>query len=270
MRFIEHCVSNSHAKNREMGVAGSKPNTNKRLTRKASSSPKYPPSPRSNRKTSSNRSSFSQVYFDPALPIWTKRIQPALVGRERAIFYFAESAAPGILVSHKVFRWFDSHWYDLTDFCQGQLDTERARLRFRYVKTNINMEREYGANFNYSAGRPRTESPRFERFVEYADNTIALCIRADGLVEGFAILDADDDSLKVDVICVGPKKTGVGRIMMEDFKRFAVATGRQTIELTAVPTAVGFYEKLGFSRTEEEYEEGDDVEMAWTSDTLTK
>lgn len=261
-----------------MGVTGSKPrpNTNRRLTRKASTSPKYPPapqpSPRSNRKTSSNRSAFGQVYFDPTLPIWTKRIQPALAGRERAIFYFAESAAPGVLVSHKVFRWFDSHWYDLTDFCQGQLDTGRARMRFRYVKTNINMEREYGPNFDYSMGRPRTESPRFEHFVEYADNTIALCIRADGLVEGFAILDMDDDSMKVDVICVGPKKTGVGRIMMEDFKRFAVATGRQTIELTAVPTAVGFYEKLGFRRTddEEDDDEGDDVDMEWTSDTLTK
>ena len=266
-----------------MGVAGSKPrpNANRRLTRKASSSPKYPPAPPpSPRKTSSNRSrrsssvSFSQVYFDPTLPIWTKRIQPALVGRERAIFYFANSKhykrAPEVLVSSKVFRWFDLHWYDLTDFCKGQLDTEKSRMRFRFIKSQYEMEQEYGQNVNYNI--PNTESPRFEDYVEYADNTIALCIRADGLVEGFAILDAEHQSLKVDVICVGPKKSGVGRIMMEDFKHFAVATGHRTIELTAVPTAVGFYKKLGFKSVEddededeEDEDEGDDVDMEWVA-----
>jgi hypothetical protein len=259
-----------------MGVAGSKPrpNTNRRLTRKASSpSPVYPRAPPpSPRKTSSNRSrrsssvSFSQVYFDPTLPVWTKYIQPALVGRERAIFYFANSKhykrAPEVLVSSKVFRWFDLHWYDLTDFCKGQLDTEKSRMRFRFIKSQYEMEQTYDANVNYNI--PNTESPRFEDYVEYADNTIALCIRADGLIEGFAILDAEHQSLKVDVICVGPKKSGVGRIMMEDFKRFTVATGHRTIELTAVSTAVGFYKKLGFVPVAEE-DEDEDIDMVWTA-----
>lgn len=273
-----------------MGVTGSKP-TPKRLTRKVL--PKAPPpSPRSltpfsNRKTSSSRSStpisFDQVYFDKSLAIWTKRIQPALVDRKRAIFYFANSShykrIPKVIISQKIFRWFDLHWNALTDFCSGTLDTQKARMRFRYLKSQYEMEQQYGPNFNYNI--PITSSPRFERFVEYADNTIVLCIRADGLVEGFAILDMEDDSMKVGVICVGPKKTGIGRIMMEDFKRFAVASGYKSIQLTAVPSAVGFYEKLGFVSKDEEEEdkededdeedeedeeddENDDVDMEWT------
>lgn len=259
-----------------MGVTGSKPrpNTNRRLTRKASfPSPVYPRAPPpSPRKTSSNRSrqsnslSSSQVYFDTTLTIWAKHIQPALVGRDRGIFYFVNSKyykrAAEDLVSSKVFRWFDLHWYDLTDFCKGQLDTNTARMRFRFVKSHYEMEQEYGQNVNYNL--PNTESPRFERYVDYADNTIALCIRADGLVEGFAILDAEDQKLKVDVICVGPKKTGVGRIMMEDFKRLVIENTQQIIELTAVPSAVGFYEKLGFKSLGNEGE-NEDVDMVWTA-----
>ena len=71
-----------------------------------------------------------------------------------------------------------------------------------------------------------------------------------------AYLRAEDigDMLHIGRVCVEEnlRKQGLGRKLLEFLENYAKDKGFSAIELSAVDTAVGFYEKLGFV-TEGEY-----------------
>lgn len=247
-----------------MGAKGSKPSHKPPVPRVSSSSNRRTRK-NSNKSASANTNTttnYNAIYFDKTLSVWTTHMQPELTKKKRAIFFFTESEwtphASRAILSRKVLRWFDIHWYSLLEFCAGQVDDDRARLRFRGVPYEALQQ-------NYTSDNmPRTESERFSEYVEY-DRSVALCVRADGLVEGFALFEHEaSGDIVVDVICTGTKGRGVGRTLMLALKDHATASGGTAIRLTAVPSAVGFYLRLGFRPEEErEYRDRDDVDMVW-------
>jgi hypothetical protein len=182
------------------------------------------------------------LYFDRRIPEWAI-VEKYLKYHKRAIFFFTETHetqyTDNTIVSRPVFRWFDSHWDTLLAFCENELETEKARLRFRDVeRSNI-----YGSN---SSNLPRTESPRFSPYVNYNRN-LALCIRNDGRIEGFMLIAMGySDNVELDVLCTGPKGVGIGKLLIRALKRHTLLAGRNAITLTAVPSAISFYRSQGF------------------------
>ncbi len=205
------------------------------------------------------------LYFDRTLPVWTK-IEKYLTTKEkdRAVFFFSEDAesryTTSTIVNRPVFRWFDKHWNSIMNFCgNSDIDTDKARLRFRGEPyANIRQNR----NSSPSSATPTTSSPRFSPYVNY-DRNLALCIRVDGLIEGFMLItDGVDGDLELDVICSGKRGKGIGRLMVQTLKKYTVAAKRESITLTAIASSIGFYKKLGFKATEEKAV-GEDTDMEW-------
>lgn len=185
------------------------------------------------------RPTAGSIYFDRSLPAWSI-VEKYLKYHKRAIFFFTETPetqfTPNTIVSRPVIRWFDKHWDTLLAFCEDELETEKARLRFR------NVDRMY----MNSSDTPRTESPRFSPYVSY-DRNLALCIRADGRIEGFMLITLGyQNDVELDVLCTGPKGAGIGALLIRALKRHTVAAGRKAITLTAVPSAIPFYKSQGF------------------------
>lgn len=75
------------------------------------------------------------------------------------------------------------------------------------------------------------------------------CIYEDGKL--LAYLRAEDigDMLHIGRVCVEEKirKKGLGRKLLEFIENYAKDNGFLAVELSAVDTAVGFYEKCGFT-----------------------
>jgi hypothetical protein len=264
-----------------MGVTSSK-----RTTRKATPSPNRRKTASQKKESSSDKRistppqvskatlalfqpevSLTSLYFDRSIPVWTK-IEQYLKknNKDRAVFFFSEDAGSryttSTIVNRPVFRWFDKHWNSIMNFCgNSDIDTDKARLRFRgepyqNIRENRNTEDE---------DTPRTSSPRFSPYVNY-DRNLALCIRVDGLIEGFMLItDGSHGDLELDVICSGKRGKGIGKLMIQTLKKYTVAAKRESITLTAIASSVGFYKKLGFNATEEEEEEaaGEDLDMEW-------
>lgn len=250
-----------------MGTTCSKASGCKRVTRKNQTPSPSPLTPKDHRRASSNyrintpstkntrralffpkQQSFTKLYFDRSIPAWAT-IASAFAGSDspaRAIFFFAEKEdakyTDATIVSRPVFRWFDSHWSMIMSFCESRLDSIPARKRFRQVDI-------YDEDYN----RPATPSPRFSPDVTYTRN-LALCIRADGLIEGFMLLTTDEDedydegenALILDVLCTGPKGSGIGNSMMAALKGYAAEAEYSAITLESVASAVSFYKKQGF------------------------
>lgn len=264
-----------------MGVTSSKATT--RTTRKAST---LSPNQRKTVSSSSNKRistppqvstatlamfqpeiSLTSLYFDRTLPLWAK-IEKYLTtnNKDRAVFFFSEDAGSryttSTIVSRPVLRWFDIHWHTIMNFCgNSDIDTEKARLRFRDEPYyNIRQNR----NNSPTSATPTTSSPRFSPYVNYNRN-LALCIRADGLIEGFMLItDGFDGDLELDVICSGKRSKGIGRLMIQTLKKYVVAAKRDSITLTAIPSSVGFYRKLGFKAVDsKEGAAGEDMDMIW-------
>jgi L-amino acid N-acyltransferase YncA len=267
---------------REMGVTSSKAVT--RTTRKAST-----PSP--NRRQSIVRERFStpsdkrvssplpaapppsprlspaalnSLYFDRTIPIWAKIDQYLTKNdKDRAVFFFCDNAGykytKTTIVSRPVVRWFDIHWNSIMNFCSGtDISTDKARMRFR-GDPYYSLHRDSSEN----AQTPNTSSPRFSDVVEYERN-IALCIRADGLIEGFMLISKGyRGDMELDVICTGKRGKGIGKLMVQTLKKYTTSAGLTSITLTAITSSVGFYKKLGFKVIGSEAEE-DDIEMIWT------
>jgi GNAT superfamily N-acetyltransferase len=222
-----------------------------------------PPSPRL------SPAALNSLYFDRSLPIWAKIDQYLTKNdKDRAVFFFAENAqsryTKSTIVSRPVLRWFDIHWYPIMRFCgNADIATDKARMRFRgdpYY--NIQQNR----NSDTASATPTTSSPRFSDVVEYERN-IALCIRADGLIEGFMLITKGyRGDLELDVICSGKHGKGIGKLMVQTLKKYTTSAGLDSITLTAIASSVGFYRKLGFKAMDSEEEAaGDDMDMIWTA-----
>jgi GNAT superfamily N-acetyltransferase len=212
---------------------------------------------------------MGSLFFDRGLPIWAK-IEKYLTthDKDRAVFFFAEDAraryTKSTIVSRPVIRWFDIHWDHIMSFCgDSEIADDKARLRFRGdVYANIREDR----GSNASSSTPRTSSSRFSDYVRY-DRNVALCIRADGLIEGFMLItDGYRGDMELDVICSGKRGKGVGRLMVQTLKKYAVSAGKKSITLTAIRSSIGFYKKLGFKMVNPEGDDGyDDMDMIWIS-----
>jgi hypothetical protein len=267
-----------------MGVASSKTT---RMTRKSSSSDRRhratykferfstpspqrvssplpaapPPSPRL------TPAAMGSLFFDRGLPIWTK-IEKYLTthNKDRAVFFFAGDAhsryTKSTIVSRPIFRWFDKHWSIIMNFCgDADIATDKARLRFRGEPyANIRQNR----NSNTASSTPTTSSPRFSPYASYERN-IALCIRADGLIEGFMLLTKGyRDDMELDVICSGKRGKGIGKLMVQTLKKYTTSADCDSITLTAIRSSIGFYKKLGFKAMNSSDDDGyDDIDMIW-------
>lgn len=249
--------------------------------------PRYTDTTRKNTKSSSKRnvkrnsctqkrnnntnSSFEQIYFNNKLAVWKEITQSFKESEKiRDVFFFSEDEGTvGVLVSRPVLRWFDSHWDSIMSFCEKELSTNKARLRFRtveqpdeYSQEEENISENENENIPEEENFPTTPSPRFSPFVTY-ERIVALCIRKDGLIEGFMLLEKGwRDDIELDVICTGPKKKGIGKVLITKLKEFTTKQGLTSITLTAVPNAIPFYEKQGFIVVRQRGVR-DDAEMIW-------
>jgi ribosomal protein S18 acetylase RimI-like enzyme len=202
-------------------------------------------------------SDFARLYFDKTIPVWSDIEKVLKVGdTDRHVFFFAESGntvyTENTLVSRPVFRWFDANWSTVMEFCESKLNTTTAYKRFRTVD-NI-----YGEDYE-------------SEDIAYTNRNLALCINANGRIEGFMLVatteDADDfdegeNALKLDVICTGPKGRGIGKYMVEALKEYAEEAGYFAITLDSVTSAVSFYKGLGFEEIPNKNMQ-DTVEMIW-------
>jgi N-acetylglutamate synthase-like GNAT family acetyltransferase len=81
-----------------------------------------------------------------------------------------------------------------------------------------------------------------------------IAVNKEGYIEGFAILNhsvynqagVPVRSISISELCSGVKRGGVGRRLVEKCIEFARAFGCKKVELSSVPTAIEFYEKMGF------------------------
>jgi hypothetical protein len=220
-----------------------------------------PPSPRL------SPAALNSLYFDRSLPIWTN-INKYLTtnNKDRAVFFFSETAesryTKSTIVSRPVIRWFDIHWHAIMNFCgDSDISTDKARMRFRGEPyANIQQNRDSDT----ASATPTTSSPRFSPYVNY-DRNIALCIRADGLIEGFMLITKGyRGDMELDVICTGKRGKGIGRLMVQVLKKYTKNAGLNSITLTAIKSSVGFYKKLGFKAIDSKEEAaGDDMDMIW-------
>jgi GNAT superfamily N-acetyltransferase len=200
---------------------------------------------------------YAKLYFDKRIPVWSDIAAVLKEGEtERHVFFFAEMEdtkyTEATLVSRTVFRWFDAHWDTIMEFCESKLDTTAAYRRFRTVG-NI-----YGEDY-------KSED------ISYTNRNLALCIHSSGRIEGFMLIatteDADDfdegeNTVKLDVLCTGPKGRGVGKYMMEALKEYAEEAEYAGITLESVTSAVSFYKGLGFEEIPNTNTMGT-VEMIW-------
>jgi GNAT superfamily N-acetyltransferase len=222
--------------------------------------PAPPPSPRL------SPAAVGSLFFDKSLPVWTIIKEYLMThDKDRAVFFFAEDAqtqyTESTIVSRAVLRWFDIQWKSIIGFCgDADIADNKARLRFRGDPyADIYRER----NSDASSSAPRTSSSRFSDYVTYYRN-IALCIRADGLIEGFMLITKGyRGDIELDVVCAGKRNRGIGKMMIQALKKYAISADIPTITLTAIPTSIGFYQKLGF-RAMGPTGRGD-LDMIWTA-----
>lgn len=80
----------------------------------------------------------------------------------------------------------------------------------------------------------------FLHFTLYEDDKILACLRAN---ENGNLLHMGRFAVVKDL-----RKKGYGKILMEKLCEYAKENGFDGVELSAVETAVGFYEKMGFSK----------------------
>jgi hypothetical protein len=198
-----------------------------------------PPIPNATRALFQPRPPPGALYFDRRIPEWTI-VETYLKYHNRAIFFFTETLGsqftPNTIVSRSVFRWFDRHWHTLLAFCENELEADKARSRFRDVE-HMYMN---------SSNSLRTNSSSFSPYVSYTRN-LALCIRADGRIEGFMLTTMGyQNDIELDVLCTGPKGAGIGKLLIRALKRHTLLAGRNAITLTAVPSAIPFYRSQGF------------------------
>lgn len=90
--------------------------------------------------------------------------------------------------------------------------------------------------------------PRERHFAMQVDNETVACVVIRPLGQGV---------VKLRQMAVEPARqgTGIGRGLLEGVEKILVADELDRIELNARDSAVGFYEKLGFSKVGEEFVE---------------
>lgn len=78
-------------------------------------------------------------------------------------------------------------------------------------------------------------------------------VRDDSIL-GWCALQPGDRTASIEACWVRPgyARRGIGRLLVEDALRIAGELGRTAVRVVSDPNAVGFYEKLGFSRIGDE------------------
>ena len=80
----------------------------------------------------------------------------------------------------------------------------------------------------------------FLHFTLWEEDSIIACLRAN---ENGKLLHMGRFAVQKEL-----RKKGYGRILIEKLMEYAKENGYSGVELSAVETAVGFYEKMGFSK----------------------
>lgn len=71
-------------------------------------------------------------------------------------------------------------------------------------------------------------------------------VNAKGKMVGFALIEVKKPTMKIHLIATKPGR-GIGKVLMERIIRDAKRSRYQVVFFDAVPSAVGFYQKLGFA-----------------------
>jgi GNAT superfamily N-acetyltransferase len=242
-----------------MGAKPSKPGSSRRIeltqTRKRVSPPKHE-SPKNatrrndhrnglriripKRSSDGTRSSSEPraLYFDHTLPPWRKIHRDFEEDQEAKYFvymfydptdYWASVEDDDYLIpSGIVMRWADKHFDKLISFCSGEISAESALRRYR----------------------DGDEEP------EAYGPALLLAIQRSGRILGFATVEGWDSKTPTLMdICVDKKGRGVGSDIIETFMTYAQARGARDLDLSAVKSAVPFYQRLGFTFKSRDFEE---------------
>jgi GNAT superfamily N-acetyltransferase len=188
---------------------------------------------RAPRRSSNGTRSSSEpraLYFDHTLPPWRKIHRDFEEDQDAKYFvymfydptdYWASVEDDDYLIpSGIVMRWADKHFDKLISFCSGEISAESALKRYR----------------------DGDEEP-----ATY-ESSLLLAIQRSGRILGFATVEGWDSKTPTLMdICVDKKGRGVGSDLIETFMTYAQARGARDLDLSAVESAVPFYQRLGFT-----------------------
>ncbi len=224
------------------------------------------------------RKNSARIYIAKNLHVWPY-IQSALEGKDRDVFYFAESShfrfhhekdPVDTIISRPVFHWFNNHWYSILDFCtlQPQIfrnNTNKNTEHKTKVKTH-SIDVHKSQNTFRTVTTTVKESGREIHRIEF-NPFIGLCIRNDGVIEGFMMFFyGGKDTLHLELLCVGEQRKKIGQFMIESLKEYSQKQELKHIKLTALPEVKDFYLKQGFSINASSTHKKN-PSMTWTSES---